>query len=693
MTDRRATLIVGAHPPPPGDACCILRRHFSDARWICVGSRPPPDPGWEHLSGSQIGSLFARSWDTVVALQPYAKLRALVLGIPARRRFLFESGVLVRWDVSRETKSVLQETWTRRRPVDTHGYGNDYGFLAQGLDGGTESLPRMSVIVPVYNRRTVLAKTLVGLASQRYPRSYYEVIIADDGSSDDPTSLDAMFSSRMNLRWVRQEDRGYRLSAVRNLAIQASVNEVVVSLDCDMYPSLDLLSAYARWFCAANQAARTPQTRLLVVGDRSFVDSDSVTVEELLEAPASVAALPRIAAHAEIRTRWRPERDWRKREIERTQAMRNHARPYTLASGGNVAFRRVDALDAGLYDESFQHWGGEDADFAFRLTELGAYVVFEPEALAFHQHHPPSVQREEHRRITQSQLGARVPYYRRHCREPIVRPEVSVYIPAYNAEDFIESAVTSVLAQEFNDVEVCVANDGSSDNTGQILERLAREHARVRICESSQPRGIAGASKAAVELARGEFILQLDADDALLPGAVWELLRVLRAEPQASLAYGGFVQVNADGDVLRENLGEPFSWERALLGNIASHPRMFRRRDYERTTGFDLALENAVDFDFYLKLAEVGRVIHVPKILYRYRMHGKNTSITKRAIQATNHRKVAREVLARRGFAWTLDSVDPGDPSRYRLIDRDSGVVRPSWSKKLQQRAEAWIRK
>ncbi|MEL7305164.1 MAG: glycosyltransferase [Myxococcota bacterium] len=692
MTDPRATLIVGVHSPPPEDAH-RLRQRFPNARWIGVGSQPVEEQGWENLAGARLASLFARGWDTVVALQPYAKLRALVLGIPARQRLLFESGVLVPWDAVREAKSIAQKIWTWRRPVDTHGYGNDYGFLVPELSGGTESLPRISVIVPVYNRRTVLAKTLVGLASQRYPRSHYEVIVADDGSSDDPESLDAVFSSRMNLRWVRQEDRGYRLSAVRNLAIRASTNEVVVSLDCDMFPSLDLLSAYARWFRAANQVAGTPRTRLLVVGDRAFVDSDSVTVEELLDAPASVAALPRIAAHAEIRTRWRPERDWRKREIERTRELRNHARPYTLASGGNVAFRRADALDAGLYDESFQHWGGEDADFAFRLTELGAYVVFEPDALAFHQHHPPSVQREDHRRITQSQLGARVPYYRRHCREPIVRPEVSVYIPAHNAEDFIESALTSVLTQEFSDVEVCVANDGSSDGTGPILERLAREHARVRVCQLSQPRGIAGASKAAVELARGEFILQLDADDALLPGAVWELLRVLRAEPQASLAYGGFVQVNADGHVLRENLGEPFSWERALLGNIASHPRMFRRRDYERTTGFDPALENAVDFDFYLKLAEVGRVIHVPKILYRYRMHGKNTSIAKRAIQATNHRKVAREVLARRGFAWTLDSVDPGDPSRYRLIDRESGVVRPSWSKKLQQRAETWIRK
>ncbi len=658
-----------------------------DPRWVLVGDETAD--GWENLSGIRLLELYRHRWGAVVALQPFSRLRALLLSLPAQQRFLYDAGVLVPWGAGIESSHAAQRSWVLRRPPDARGFGNDYAILAPEPAEALSEYPTLSVIVPVYNRREVLAKTLAGLAHQEYPRERFEVIVADDGSADRPEELDALFSDRLRLSWVRQEDRGYRLSAVRNLAIRAARHDVVVSLDCDMYPTRQFLRAHARWFAAARRRGRVS---LMVLGDRAFVDSEALSVDAVLDDSEAMDRLPSMEAHEEIRPWLFGHRDWRRGAIESSHQLRNHPHPYTLASGGNVSYWREDAFAVGLYDEAFRHWGGEDVDFSQRVMRIGAYFIPEPGALASHQHHAPTVQRNEHKKITRSQLGARVPHYRRHCREAIVRPEVSVYIPARNAEPFIESAVRSALDQEFRDLEVCVVNDGSDDNTGAILDGLAKRDPRVRVVHRAERSGIAEASRGAVEMCRGELILQLDADDELLPGAVWALLDPLRREPRASLAYGGFVQVDETGAVLRENLGEPFNWERALLGNIASHPRMFRRRDYARTAGFNYSLTNAVDFDFYLRLAEVGEVLHVPRILYRYRTHGTNTSLRQRLEQINNHLRVARDAIARQGRSWTLDPLDRRDPTRYRILDASGEpVTRSTWSR-IRGRLSMWMR-
>ena len=106
------------------------------------------------------------------------------------------------------------------------GKGNDYTFIQEKKDLFLEnetpySLP-VSVIVPVYNRKDILAKTLAGIINQTYPSDLVETIVADDGSSDGVEDLIPEYSKFMDIKHVKQEDKGYRLSAVRNLGIKAA---------------------------------------------------------------------------------------------------------------------------------------------------------------------------------------------------------------------------------------------------------------------------------------------------------------------------------------------------------------------------------------------------------------------------------------------------------------------------------------
>ena len=227
-------------------------------------------------------------------------------------------------------------------------------------------------------------------------------------------------------------------------------------------------------------------------------------------------------------------------------------------------------------------------------------------AEALHQEPPNGsneTDRESGKTITQPILIEKCPaFYRKMEVGRIYEiPKVSVYIPAYNAIDFIEEAIESVLNQTYTDLEIVVVNDGSTDETGEFLDKLYGVNPRITIIHQDNG-GISSASNNAINHCRGEYILQLDSDDALLSETVEMLVNVLDKN-DIGFVYGDSYLTDQTGKVY----GKAYSWSmydryRLLQGMMVHHPRMFRKRDYNRISGFDESLSNAVDYDLFLKL-------------------------------------------------------------------------------------------
>lgn len=118
---------------------------------------------------------------------------------------------------------------------------------------------------------------------------------------------------------------------------------------------------------------------------------------------------------------------------------------------------------------------------------------------------------------------------------------VSIIIPAYNAAHFLPRSVASALTQTYGDIEVVIVDDGSTDQTGDIADRLAQQDGRVRVVHQEN-RGLAEARRSGIKAARADFITHLDADDELLPDAV-EFLYGKCVEQQLDLAYGSYIKV------------------------------------------------------------------------------------------------------------------------------------------------------
>jgi chondroitin synthase len=513
-------------------------------------------------------------------------------------------------------------------------------------------LPGLSVIIPTFNRSKILDITLACLANQetKYP---FEVVVADDGSKESVDMVVRKYEAKLDIKYVRQKDYGYQLCAVRNLGLRTAKYEFVAILDCDMAPNPKWVDGYMRLLVQDDDVA--------LIGPRKYVDTSSHTAEEYLVAPNLIKSLPEVLSPD---TMGRSHVgsisvDWRLDHFRQTKDLRLCDTPFRFFSGGNVAFARKWLKKAGWFDEDFTHWGGEDNEFGYRLYRAGCFFRVVWGALAYHQE-PPGKENETDRaagkKITINIVREKVPYYYRNIT-PLQattlhkKPLVSIYIPAHNCADHIVRCVDSALNQTLVDLEVCICNDGSTDNTFDVLAQHYGYNPRVRI-QTQANGGIGRASNTAVRMARGYYIGQLDSDDYLEPDAVELCLKEFLAERKLACVYTTNRNVKPDGTLIAKGYNWPvFSREKLTTAMIAHHFRMFTARAWNLTEGFKESIVNAIDYDMYLKLSEIGPFKHINKISYNRVLHGENTSIKNIDIQKKNHFFAVNQSLARQNVA------------------------------------------
>jgi len=342
--------------------------------------------------------------------------------------------------------------------------------------------------------------------------------------------------------------------------------------------------------------------------------------------------------------------------------------PFREVSGLNFAvsaslLRRVGPVDARFRSKSLAA-----RELAFRMHNVGSYFL--PVSLASVSDYDDSRRFPKDITLFTSLCPNS---WDRKTDGTFENPKVSIYIPAYNASKYIEWAVESVLGQDIQDLEVCLANDGSRDDTLELLQTLYKNEPRVRWVDGRNG-GIGYASNQAIRMSNSLYIGQLDSDDCLKPGAVRRLMEYLDENPSTVCAYGSCERIDAAGNFTQAEYSWPeFTREKMMITSIAHHFRMFRRSAWERTTYFRTDIKNAVDYDIFLKLSELGDFHHIDESLYQRRWHDKNTSNVNEGHQTANTYRVQTEALKRQGLSpfWEVHIPNPKEPRRvtYRLRD------------------------
>ena len=203
-------------------------------------------------------------------------------------------------------------------------------------------------------------------------------------------------------------------------------------------------------------------------------------------------------------------------------------------------------------------------------------------------------------------------------------PLVSIVIPSYNHARYLAAAIDSILAQDYPRIELIVIDDGSTDDSPEVLKRYgARFH-----WELQANRGQVATMNRAWHMSRGEVLGYLSADDLLLPGAVSAAVSCLRQNPDAVLSYCDFNLIDPDSRVVRRVRTPEFDYRKMVTDMICppGPGAFFRRSAFESAGGWHTGFKQNLDYEYWLRLGLHGRFARIPEVLAAYRVHAGSQS-------------------------------------------------------------------
>lgn len=195
---------------------------------------------------------------------------------------------------------------------------------------------------------------------------------------------------------------------------------------------------------------------------------------------------------------------------------------------------------------------------------------------------------------------------------------VSIIVPCYNQEDFINDALQSVYDQTYTNWECIVMDDGSTDSSEEIIQKWVSKDTRFRYYYKDNG-GICETRNYAVQCAKGEFILPLDGDDKLHKKYVSEVLNIFSNSPETKLVYCDPIKFGVIDQTIESR---SYNFIELLIDNTIPCTGVFRKSDFEKTEGYRLNMIYGLeDWDFWISLLhESDKVVKLNENLVYYRI-------------------------------------------------------------------------
>lgn len=247
--------------------------------------------------------------------------------------------------------------------------------------------------------------------------------------------------------------------------------------------------------------------------------------------------------------------------------------------------------------------------------------------------------------------------------KPLPTPEITVVMPIYNCAPFLEEALASLLIQTYDNFEVLAINDGSTDNSLEILNKFAAYDSRIRII-SQKNKGIVDVLNRGVKEARGEYIARMDGDDVCFSNRFADQVAILNTQPNVILVAGDFEVINHRSEFLYRELVFPENdaLQRALyLRNPIAHgSTMFRKSAINTVGGYRDLFGPTEDLDLWMRLSRVGEFAATGTSVYKWRMNQNGLTLS-------NNKESIRQGAVHIERRWK--EIEPTTLSRQELID------------------------
>lgn len=205
---------------------------------------------------------------------------------------------------------------------------------------------------------------------------------------------------------------------------------------------------------------------------------------------------------------------------------------------------------------------------------------------------------------------------------------ISIVMPVYNGEKYLKQSIESVLYQTYNDWELIIVNDCSTDNSRQIMESYANKDNRIKIIDNVINLKVAKSLNKGFAIASGKYFTWTSDDNLFKPNALQELSEYLDGNPKVGLVYSDADVVDASLNFISEDRNDP---EMLLYADCVGASFMYRKEVADKIGEYDSEMFLVDDYDYWIRISKEYKIAHLNKNLYIYRMHADNLTSTRKS--------------------------------------------------------------
>jgi glycosyltransferase involved in cell wall biosynthesis len=223
-------------------------------------------------------------------------------------------------------------------------------------------------------------------------------------------------------------------------------------------------------------------------------------------------------------------------------------------------------------------------------------------------------------------------------------PLVSVILPCYNAENFVEASVRSIMDQTYSNLEIILIDDSSSDKTLYILQSLGKLDPRIKIFHNEKNEGLVASLNKGIANAKGKYIARMDADDIALANRIEKQVNFMEVNNDVAVCGSNYLVI----DDKNKQVGKiEFPLENAviktelLFTNAFGHPTtIIKKEALEKCGYYEEGMVPAEDYELWIRISKHYEVANIYDKLLKYRVHENNLTITKKENQIHVFRKI-----------------------------------------------------
>lgn len=475
-------------------------------------------------------------------------------------------------------------------------------------------LPKISVVTPSYNQARFIDQTIKSILAQNY--KHFEHIVMDGGSDDGTIEI---LKKYPHLIWRSEKDKGQ--SDALNKALHMTTGDIIAWINSDDWYEPDVFPVIAQWFM------ENPDKNI-VMGDCNLIDEKGRIFDKIINTARGFNELKQYRVSQSIPTQ--PAIFFRKRLLDEfgyPDVNLHYAMDYDLW----MKFSQKNYL---------HHLDITIANYRFHAGAKGGdqdWSKFVPEWKEVHDRYVPKSDN---------------------------RPLVSVIVTCFNYGRYLKEAVESVVKQTYQNIEVIIVNDGSTDNTKEIAEGLISGYPSydIRLINQENSGQPAISRNNGIASSRGDYILCLDADDCLAPTMIAECMHVLNSNSRIAIAYtdrqdfDGADQIVPAGD---------YDFAKLRHANQISYCALYKKEIWDRVRGYRTNVKGLEDWDFWIAAGARGYTgKRIPKPLLLYRRH--DTGVFQEAI--ANFRDKFAQIILNNREAYSSSDVSK---AQYTLANKD----------------------